>query len=250
MEFSHKKNIRLYELALVLPFIPGHSKVLEIGAGAGWQARKLNEHGFDVTAIDIEGSLYEAVQEWPIIHYDGFHIPFPDNYFDVVFSSNVLEHIYHIGQFQAEIQRVLRPQGVAIHILPSGTWRFWTNITHYIYSIKYIINNLSSNRPLNNKRILAKINEKGAGDALKRIMPVRHGVIGNPVTEIYYFSKFRWQLLFNQDEWIVNNYLSNRLLYTGYSILNANLSVKFRHYISYILGSSCNIFLLMNNKGS
>jgi SAM-dependent methyltransferase len=44
-------------------------------------------------------------------------IPWPDRSFDLVFSHGVLHHIPDIGTAQAEIHRVLRPEGVLIAML-------------------------------------------------------------------------------------------------------------------------------------
>ena len=91
-------------------------KILEIDAGAGWQARCLSEVGYSVEAIDIAQSEYYGARVWPVRQYDGAHIPFPDQYFDIVYSSNVLEHIPQLSEFQKEMQRVLRPNGFALHL--------------------------------------------------------------------------------------------------------------------------------------
>lgn len=40
--------------------------------------------------------------------------PYPDNYFDVVFSSQVIEHIHNTRLFVEEAYRVLKPGGTAI----------------------------------------------------------------------------------------------------------------------------------------
>ena len=129
---QHVEDIRRYELELVLLLLPDSGKVLEIGAGAGWQAQLLAERGYVVSAIDLPSSNYIAERMWPITEYDGSHIPFGDSNFDVVFSSNVLEHIRDAYSFHKEIHRVLKHDGCAIHVLPSASWRFWTNITHVI----------------------------------------------------------------------------------------------------------------------
>ena len=118
------KRIREYELELVIPLMPPGSSVLEIGAGAGWQSKLLAEYGLGVEAIDVEDSRYESQRIWPVLIYDGENIPFPDSHFDVVFSSNVLEHIKQVDQFLDEIKRVLKPDGIAVHIVPSTSWRF------------------------------------------------------------------------------------------------------------------------------
>src|ERR1044071_1221452 len=108
---AHLANIRLYELDRVSSYLRKGYKVLEIGAGAGWQAKKLSERGVRVTAIDITSSFYKPDQVWPVIEYDGEHIPFPDNYFDIVFSSNVLEHIPHVRLEHADMRYMLQNIG-------------------------------------------------------------------------------------------------------------------------------------------
>jgi SAM-dependent methyltransferase len=43
----------------------------------------------------------------------------------------MLYHAVELDQMLAEIRRVLRPGGMAIHVLPSASWRFWTTLAHY-----------------------------------------------------------------------------------------------------------------------
>ena len=213
---EHLKAIRTHELGIVLDMLPLTGRVLEIGAGTGWQARSLENHGYNVSAIDLTSSEYRVNRVWPVTEYDGKNIPFEDNTFDIVFSSNVLEHIPHIYEFQKEIHRVLKPNGVALHVLPSSSWRFWTNITY----------------PLRSWTI-----------------PKAHGEhAGNSLTEIHYFSRRWWARLFRETGWIVVAQDSNKLFYTGSSIMDSRLSISIRRKLSRALGNSCNIFVVRKDK--
>ena len=57
---QHLEAIRTYELGIVLDMLPPRGRVLEIGGGTGWQARALENRGYDVSAIDIASSNYRA----------------------------------------------------------------------------------------------------------------------------------------------------------------------------------------------
>ncbi len=52
------------------------------------------------------------------IVYDGDEIPFIDEYFDLVFSSSVLEHIENLDNTLSEVARVLKYGGLTIHSVP------------------------------------------------------------------------------------------------------------------------------------
>ena len=99
LKLSHVEAIRQFELGYSLPAPPHCGKLIEIGAGTGWQSKKLRELGFDVHAADLAHSDYKKDRFFPVTDYDGHHIPFADSTFDIVFSSNVMEHIPHVSDF-------------------------------------------------------------------------------------------------------------------------------------------------------
>lgn len=208
---EHLKEIRIFELISTLKVFPSTGKVLEIGAGTGWQAKILEDKGYAVSAIDVNTSRYKNAIVWDVKQYDGKKIPFDNNSFDIVYSSNVLEHIPHVKDFQKEIHRVLKTDGIAIHVLPSSSWRLWTIITGVLRLIK---------------------------------SPVHGEHAKTAVTEIYYFSINWWTKLFEKTKWTVSKVESVYLFHTGYSIMDKRLSIRLRHKLSYILGSACNLFIL------
>ena len=256
MDLAYLKSIRLTELETAFSELDklNHTKgaLLEIGAGSGFQSQKLSEKGYTVKAIDIKTSHYTNNSVWPIIMYDGFNIPFPDNYFDIIFSSNVLEHIPDIEEYQIEIARVLKNKGLAIHIVPSASWRFWTNIAHYFHIFKYLILKIYKNRQnsltenaINNNIVESSLSARHISNkVLKVIRPHRHGELGNSLAELYYFSRYRWEKLFIQSGWVIKKHLLNNLLYSGYILFGTKLPIRFRKNLSTILGSACHIYIL------
>jgi SAM-dependent methyltransferase len=214
---DHLKAIRTHELDVVLNMLPPKGKLLEIGAGTGWQSLALEKRGYSVSAIDLPLSDYVKNRVYPIIDYDGSTIPFPDNTFDIVFSSNVLEHIPHVHAFQKEIHRILKPEGSVLHVLPSSSWRFWTNISHVAKTWW----------PL----------------------PGVHGEhAGNSLAEIYYFSRRWWTRLFAETGWRIVSQDTTGLFYTGASIMDSRLNIDLRRKMSRVCGSSCNVFVLKKSN--
>ncbi len=256
MDLKWREEIRLFELETVFTELGkvrlGKRTILEVGAGAGWQAKKLAEGGEIVEAIDIQNSTYAENRVWPILEYDGVHIPFPDDHFDIVFSSNVLQHVVHLAELQEEMKRVLRPDGVAIHVLPSGTWRFWTNATHYVFISRVLWNRFfhkvksqsPSASPVARHSSTQACPSEKKGRIRGLILPTRLGERGSFLSELYSFSRPGWGLAFRKGGWVIRTHFSNRLFYTGYSILGSALTIKSRRLLSRFLGSSCHIFFL------
>lgn len=78
--------LRNEELNHVLSSFPQGAHILEIGAGAGWQALTLQSKGHYVQAVDLYDSSYLDHAVYPVIPYDGHSLPFSSGSFDVVFS--------------------------------------------------------------------------------------------------------------------------------------------------------------------
>ena len=248
MNLDQIEKVRRYELDLAVSEFTKGAVVLEIGAGAGFQARWLSEMGFSVYAIDIPQSNYRNNRIWPVQDYNGQDIPFPDNHFDIVFSSNVLEHIEQIKSFQYEIQRVLKPHGLAIHVVPTSSWRIWTSVAHYPYLFKIAVQFII-NRFRQQTHELALISDQVTSQhkivILRAVLfPHRHGENGNFMSEIYYFSQCYWTGLFKNHGWKIRKIYPSHLCYTGYSVLGDRLSFRVRHLLSKVCGSACRIFVL------
>jgi len=104
--------------------------VLEHGCGSALTSLYLLALGYiGVGGVDLSGGcpmwnrvLREqfGVQEPRFLVYDGAALPLPDRSVDVVFSEQVLEHVAPavIDAYYAEEGRVLRPGGLAYHLVP------------------------------------------------------------------------------------------------------------------------------------
>ncbi len=256
-ELDYLHTIRSHELQLLLEkFGQGfrQGRVLEIGSGTGQQLRLLKSLGIDIVGVEIEAGWYDDCLLEEITKFDGMHLPFPDNTFELVFSSNVMEHVQNLQALQVEIARVLKPTGVALHVMPSSSWRIWAIFTHYITlptrlwswclkvrqdqgSIANQINPASHTSATNSHRALYR-------KILALLFPEKHGVFGNRFTEAHEFGQVAWKRRFVKADWRTIQVEPIRLFYTSSHLLNHALSLTTRNILSHFLGSSSHAYLV------
>lgn len=91
----------------------GTCRILDIGTGCGHLVKVLREKGCDAWGIDIsQYALQNSCCPGYVLHGSVTHIPFQDNYFDVVHSNGLWEYIprTEVRQGAYEIHRVGRHQ--------------------------------------------------------------------------------------------------------------------------------------------
>lgn len=246
VEFLHV--IREYEYKKVVKRFSAGVRILEIGGGTGYQAKRLTEDGYVVDSIDIPDSNYAGQLEFSVQPYDGLNIPFPDGSFDIVFSSNVLEHVLDLPYLQAEMKRVLKPGGVCVHLMPTGAWRFWTNVAHYtelfqrLFGLapRLIPKGLSRHALSDATSVLRLM----VGTAKHYAIVPRHGETGNALSEIVTFSARHWRKHFYSQHFAIDEATPVGLFYTGHMVLGNRLSLSARQRLAQWLGSACVIYVV------
>lgn len=117
-------------------YLNGKSRILDFGCGTGGLVYEYRDAGFDAYGFDLvptvqlrrsedaaffrfspEGAPREDVADYRVDR-GSYTIPFEDASFDFVFSTSVFEHVKDHDAALAEIARVLKPGGVAIHTFP------------------------------------------------------------------------------------------------------------------------------------
>lgn len=108
---------RYYLFQALKKFAPqAQGRLLDFGCGA-----KPYRSLFDVDAyvgVDVAVSGHDHSQEEIDVYYDGKTLPFPDQSFDFVLSSEVLEHVFNLEEILHEIRRVCKPQAKLLLTVP------------------------------------------------------------------------------------------------------------------------------------
>jgi ubiquinone/menaquinone biosynthesis C-methylase UbiE len=105
--------------------------VLDVGCGTGWFSQHAARRRARVTSLDIGIQLLaEARRKCPtrVVAGDACRLPFPDASFDVVISSECIEHTLDPRQALREIVRVARPNAPVIVTVPNQLWHFSATI--------------------------------------------------------------------------------------------------------------------------
>src|SRR6185312_923744 len=99
--------------------------VLDLGSGAGdFTAEVARQGGHEVVGAEVaQAAIERARQRYPelefrLVPFDG-PLPFEDNAFDVVWASEVIEHVADTARWLSEVRRVLAPGGRLLVTTPS-----------------------------------------------------------------------------------------------------------------------------------
>jgi SAM-dependent methyltransferase len=198
--------LRLRDLRQVFAEMPldGILRVLELGAGDGVQTTVLRGMFPKVTPVDIAPS---GDVEGMIIA-DAADLPFEDDSFDLIFSSNVLEHVEQLDVAFNEMKRVLAPGGIMIHSMPTGTWKIVQLLLRPIASAMKIVRRLLPGVPSGVGRAqegshgaLEEVHQKRRSLLQKlvgSVIPAVHGISGNHVFEFFQFRPKWWKRRFDE----------------------------------------------------
>ncbi len=112
------------------------NRLLNVGCSAAFFLKLARDRKWDVQGVEVSNfGVKFSTEELKIPVFQGFlqDAHFPDESFDAVFSSHVIEHVGNPVSLLKEMGRILRPGGALITVLPtqfaSPAYRFfgkWT----------------------------------------------------------------------------------------------------------------------------
>jgi len=108
-------------------FLPGvRGRVLDVGCGQSPYRFLLDPASTEYVGVDILDADKFDYDNPEIVPFDGEHLPFPDDHFDAVICTEVLEHVLHFQNLVDEMYRVMRNGAEAIVTVP------WSARYHYV----------------------------------------------------------------------------------------------------------------------
>jgi len=240
-------ELRDAELKSAVAKLRPNAHVLEFGAGTGIQAGALSELGYQVTAIDLPSSGYANDRIFPVIDYDGVTIPVPDKSVDVIYSSNVLEHVVDFPRIASEFRRVTKPDGYGVHLMPTVSWRAWTFSTGLLNAAPVAwaaARDLLSSADSTNRASRAKNWAKMFAGS---ILPIGHGTSVEGFSELWTFSAAAWRARFRENGFVVDEVIPTGIFHTGHQLLGRKLGIDTRRALARRLGSAANLYIVRSS---
>ena len=155
----HRQETRTaeFDAGFLLPHLKTGMKLLDCGCGSGSITIGLAQvvAPGEVVGVDMESSVIEratiSASEMKVDNVsfqtgDVYQLPFPDQYFDVVFANTVLEHLRDAPKGLKEMGRVLKSGGIiAMRDMDVGGALFYPESQHVREVFELVENQMRHN---------------------------------------------------------------------------------------------------------
>jgi SAM-dependent methyltransferase len=218
---THLHDIRRREIEMIFSECPPQTfaEALELGAGDGFQSALLSRYAGHLTSTDYDPAIL-SLPATPRVTYevgDAEEVDkiFSASRFDLVFSSNLLEHVSDPVKALRGIAAVLKEEGITIHVIPNRFWKVSSLLLYLPYRIVTLLE--KATEPGGVTGAWKRMRESRAGSQddqshpignnpktprpapsrlARQIWPEPHGVSPTHWKEFRAFALSRWQSVF------------------------------------------------------
>ncbi|MHB8078729.1 MAG: methyltransferase domain-containing protein [Candidatus Krumholzibacteriia bacterium] len=216
---TYLHQLRRREFDLVFGRCPAGAfgRGLELGAGDGYASDLLTQCVGELLVTDFYAKIL-ALPARPgrrtqVLDAEAVGAAFPAGSFDLVFSSNLLEHLPDLPRALAGIHHVLADDGLSIHVLPSAFWKVCQVACFYPDILLSRLDRYGRGQLPQPLRRLLPAAAAAAGSAPVRnnnpkvddgsqdwvhrfLVPPIHGAVGGHLRELRRFRQRQWREMF------------------------------------------------------
>ena len=148
-------------------------------------------------------------------------LPYKSQTFDLIYSSNLLEHLLNPNIALNEMHRVLKNDGIMIHIIPNRFWKlshlflFYPNqlllLLRKLIGTKYSI---KTDKNINNWSHIKKGTQKNK--IYNKIWPKVHGEYKNHISEFTGMGYKNWNNYFSKSSFKIIGYIDKLPVHSPY----------------------------------
>jgi SAM-dependent methyltransferase len=184
-------------------------KTLELGAGDGYQSTLLAEYTEELICTDLNPRRLKRTDGpnvlFRIVDAENAGEHFNRGEFDMVFSSSLLEHLPDPGRALAGMHKILRDDGIGVHLMPNRLWKITTVLLHIPNRLVTVVDRFLGGVTFSraSRRSRGQTKETYGGNNLKvarrkqsrlirPFLPRIHGVSTGTFAEFLAFGRQRW----------------------------------------------------------
>ena len=194
---EHQHKHKEIEVGLIFSRCPERlfSRALELGAGNGFQATLLSKYVSRLISTELNPDILKNKNtesiEYRICNAEEAIKIFDKKEFDLIFSSNLLEHVFDSHKTLSNIRELLKDDGITIHIMPNPFWKLCHMLFYIPNRCLIVLERILNNKPIRaNKMSKARTAQKSLMHSLLTLKP--HGVSDGNIKEFFAFTKSRW----------------------------------------------------------
>lgn len=122
LDLSHTPRIKIMS-DIINSIKLNRQKILDIGCHDGYFLSLIKGRNFlfgiEPSETAYRLALKKNIKLTKLLIDDHTSLPYPDNYFDIVITGEIIEHVYDTDHFLQEIHRVLKPRGKLLLSTPN-----------------------------------------------------------------------------------------------------------------------------------